>query len=79
MLNRKPPRHTPTPRNRRLQPKTAFPRFPSVHKANLEGQQRVDLPLSPRLNEWPLFAQSGRRPEAVAGGSPIARVDRQIE
>jgi hypothetical protein len=25
----------------------------------MERQQRVDLPLSPRLNEWPLIAQSG--------------------
>src|SRR5580700_3360534 len=34
----------------RLQPKTAFPRFPPVHKPELEGQQRVDSveePLQP--------------------------------
>ena len=29
-------------RNLRLQPKTAFLRFPAVHRADLEGQQRVD-------------------------------------
>jgi hypothetical protein len=28
-------------RNLRLQPKTAFSRFPPVHKVDLEGQQRV--------------------------------------
>jgi hypothetical protein len=27
---------------RRLQPKTAFPRFSAVHKADLEGQQWVE-------------------------------------
>jgi DNA-binding FadR family transcriptional regulator len=30
-------------RNLRLQPKTAFTRFPPVHAADPEGQQRVDL------------------------------------
>ena len=29
-------------RNRRLRPKTAFSRFPRVHRPDLEGQQRVD-------------------------------------
>jgi hypothetical protein len=30
-------------RNRRLQRRTAFSRFPPVHRADLEGQQRVEL------------------------------------
>ena len=34
-------------RNRRLRPKTAFSRFPPVHGADPEGQQRVDLTRSP--------------------------------
>src|SRR6516162_838942 len=29
--------------NLRLQPKTAFSRFPLVHRVDLEGQQRVDF------------------------------------
>ena len=29
-------------RNRHLQPKTAFSRFPPVHRVDLEGKQRVD-------------------------------------
>src|ERR1700691_1969242 len=31
-----------------LQPKSAFSRFPPVHRADLEGQQRVDLNRSSR-------------------------------
>jgi hypothetical protein len=34
-------------RNPRLQPKSAFSRLPLVHKANLEGQQRVECGPSP--------------------------------
>jgi hypothetical protein len=34
--------------NRRLRPKSASSRFPSVHGADLEGQQRGDLTRSPR-------------------------------
>jgi hypothetical protein len=30
-------------RNLRLQPKSALLRFPAVHRADLERQQRVDL------------------------------------
>ncbi len=33
-------------RNRSLQPKTAFSRFPPVHRADLEGRQRVDCAIS---------------------------------
>jgi hypothetical protein len=33
--------------NLRVQPKTAFSRFPPIHWANLEEQQRVDLTRSP--------------------------------
>ena len=35
-------------RNLRLQPKSAFLRFPAVRRADLKGQQRVDLTHSPR-------------------------------
>jgi hypothetical protein len=34
-------------RKRRLQPKTAFSRFPPVHRAEPEGPLRVDLTRSP--------------------------------
>jgi hypothetical protein len=34
-------------RNLRLQPKTAFTRFPPVHAADPEGRQRVEIPRSP--------------------------------
>jgi hypothetical protein len=34
-------------RNRRLRPKTAFSRFPPIHKTDLECRQRVDLTGSP--------------------------------
>jgi hypothetical protein len=35
-------------RNQRLQPKSAFLRFPAVRRADLKGQQRVELSLSTR-------------------------------
>ena len=49
-------RHKPTP--------SADDRLlalPPVHRADMKGSNGVDLPLSPRLNEWPLIA-----PQAVA-------------
>jgi len=54
-------------RKLRLQPKTAFLRFPAVHRADLEGQQRVDLTRSPRRRECRLFARSGRLESTSSG------------
>ena len=53
----------------RIQPKTAFSRFPRVHWADPKGLQRVDLSHCKRAQEWRLFAQSGRtrREAAIAG------------
>jgi hypothetical protein len=45
-------------RNRRVPAPSAFSRFPPVHRADLEGQQRVDLTHSAHPRQRPVFAQS---------------------
>jgi len=47
-----------------LQPKTAFARFAPVHRADLEGRQRVVWPVRQAVAGWPLFAQRGRQESA---------------
>jgi hypothetical protein len=42
-------------RSLRLQPKTAFSRFPTVHRADLEGQPRVEFTRSPSRPATPAF------------------------
>jgi hypothetical protein len=44
-------RKVPFWRNLVLQPKTAFLRFPPVHRAGPEGQQKVDLTFSRAVGE----------------------------
>lgn len=55
-------------RNLRLRPKSAFLRFPAVHRADLERQQRVET--GPTLQgpvvsarEWKISGLSGRQRE----------------
>src|SRR5271165_1034449 len=64
-------------RNSRLQPKTAFSRFPPVHSADLEGQQRVDLTRSTSFGERPVFARNcrSRSPAQHRSHSSLLRVE----
>jgi len=52
---------TPVWRNLRLQQKTAFLRFPPVHRANLDGRLWVDLTPSPRRWGMTAFCDCGHR------------------
>jgi hypothetical protein len=65
-------------RNRRVPAPSAFSRFPPVHEADLEGQQRVDLARSPSgrrmagvcaLGPCTASSSHGGNPRAVTGAS----------